>query len=233
LTETSVSRGGRAVIDRPAAPEPHTPPAADGDEPPILIWEDESPGSPHWWLARAHHGPRQFYIAYDELTAHLVSVERLATGAGFAAIAVAAAGSGQGGDVAEALQAAKRATADAVAGASSGARATERAALRAWRLRRALALMRRQAPLAATAFLVGALLALAVALFAVSTDLVGWPMLAVGIAIGAGSGLVLRWLSMRRLAPDLGPWSRLALAMCAAGAGAAAAAGGFLALFWP
>ncbi|MDX2223850.1 MAG: hypothetical protein SFV21_13950 [Rhodospirillaceae bacterium] len=214
------------MTDRPAAPSPPTSAAPAADEPPILIWEDESPGAQHWWLARAHHGPRQFYIAYDDLTAHLVAVERLATSVGFATIAVVPVDPAR---IVDALAAVKQTAAAVLAGQTRAARA----AVRRWRVRRGLALIARQSLLGATAGAVGAMLALAVAMFAVTTDLVGWPMLAAGIAIGGGAGLLLRGLAVRRLAPDLGPWGRLVLAIGAAACGAALAAGGFLALFWP
>jgi hypothetical protein len=101
-----------------------------------------------------------------------------------------------------------------------------------WRLGRFARLVLNQAPLGLTAFALGGLLGLAVGLFAVSTQMVGWPMLAAGLAIGAASGPLLKLLVDKRLSSVLGPWGRFLVATLSAAAGALVTAGGLLTLYW-
>ncbi|MCB2108248.1 MAG: hypothetical protein KDE14_11130 [Rhodobacteraceae bacterium] len=193
---------------------------------PILIWEDQSSGTEGWWLSRAHIADRQFFIARDELTAALVAVERNPDGRKYRVVAVThPASSGP----AEAIAAAKASVTAIVTGTATA----NRGSIFSWWLRRAAKLCMRQAPLAASSFATGAVLALAVSVFAVSSGLAGWPMAAIGIAIGAGGGPVLKSIAARSLAPDLGAWGRLIVATVSAGVGAALGAGAWMALFWP
>jgi hypothetical protein len=192
-----------------------------------LIWEDEPVESQAWWLTRSRSGDLQVFIAPDPITGSLLGLCR--TGA-----------RPQNYDVVmalveqpypsrpEALIAAKHAMAIKI----SDPLAEVGRPLMVWRLSRALKFALNQVPLAAVALLIGALLGLAVALFAISTSLVGWPMLVAGILIGAASGPLLKFLVERRFKSLLGPWGRFWVATLAAALGAFAAAGGLLTLFW-
>jgi hypothetical protein len=187
-----------------------------------LIWEDEPPESRSWWLSRTHFGDVQVFIAPDPLTRSLLCLRRAGGKADAYDVMVVV---DQG---AEALATLKQAV--AVKLTDPAAEVGRR--IWSWRLHRAAKLALNQTPLAAAAVLVGALLGLAVALFAVSTSMVGWPMLAAGILIGAASGPLLKFLVDRRFKSLLGPWGRFWVATLAAAFGAFATAGGLLTLFW-
>lgn len=212
----------------PSRPEPPTP-APVSALPAIadLIWEDEPAGSGAWWLSRARSGDLQVFIAADALTASLLALARRGARAGDYDVLVVVAEAAHA-DRPAALAAVKRALAEKLAHplAEVGRPVV------AWRLERAARLALNQAPLALAALLLGALLGLAVALFAVSTALVGWPMLAAGIVIGAASGPLLKFLVDRRFKSQLGPWGRFWVATISAAAGALLTAGGVLTLFW-
>ncbi|MEQ9449714.1 MAG: hypothetical protein RLN70_12555 [Rhodospirillaceae bacterium] len=196
-----------------------------------MIWEDEEPGSARWWLARAHDASekrRDFFIVEDDLAGFLVGVMRLAPSSRYRV--VAAVLSEEHEDKSHALLAAKSAVTSWLASPkASGARRN------VWRWRRARwsKLIWKHLPIAFAGFAVGAVLGLLVGVFAVTSGLVGWPMLVAGLIIGAGAGPALRYLVDRhpRHAPA-GPWTRLAVITAAALIGAALSAGGVFALFW-
>jgi hypothetical protein len=192
-----------------------------------LIWEDEPHESQAWWLTRTRCGDLQVFIVSDQLTTSLLCLSR--SGARPNAYDVLAV-------IPELLYpnrlAAVVAAKHGVAIKMSNPQAEIGRPISAWRFTRGLKMALNQAPLAATAFLLGALLGLAVALFAISTSMIGWPMLAVGIIIGAASGPLLKLLVDRRFKSLLGPWGRFWVATLSAALGAFAAAGGLLTLFW-
>jgi hypothetical protein len=192
-----------------------------------LIWEDEPSESQAWWLARTRSKDLQIFIVADPLTASLLCLGRTAAKPNAYDVLVVIS-EPQYADRAAAMRAAKYAVAMKI----SHPHADVGRSVMAWRLSRALKFTLNQAPLAAVALLLGALLGLAVALFAISTSMVGWPMLAAGIIIGAASGPLLKFLVDRRFKSLLGPWGRFWVATLAAALGAFATAGGLLTLFW-
>lgn len=182
-----------------------------------LIWEDETSTTPAWWLSRAGDGARRYFIARCPVTDWLLGVVRAA---GIDDRVVAAVPPGA------ALEDVKRRMAEIAVTADprgDGAVGT-------WRWRRRFALALRMTPLASAALLAGVAIGAAVALFAISTGLVGWPMAAVGVAFGAGAGPILKALAERGRPAD-NPWSRFLVATFFAALGAALAAGGLLVLF--
>ncbi|MDX2142367.1 MAG: hypothetical protein SFV19_03335 [Rhodospirillaceae bacterium] len=192
-----------------------------------LIWEDELPGSSAWWLTRAHLGDLQVFIAADALTKSLLCIGRAgAVRSAYSVLAVVAEADFI--DRPNGLAAAKDAAARRVADPLSHVGRS----VAVWRVGRVLRLVLNQAPLALTAFLLGGLLGLAVGLFAVSTALVGWPMLAAGLVIGAASGPLIKFLIEKRFSSVLGPWGRFAVATLSAAAGALVTAGGLFSLYW-
>ncbi len=199
----------------------------------FLIWEDEGPGSGHWWLTRAHEmnaaGRRDFLIAEDDLTESVICITRPPGGRRYAVIAVM--WMDDFASRADAVAAAKTAAAQWLDVPHDPA---ARQTVQRWRLVRLWRIIWRHLPLAFAGFGLGAVLGLAVALFAVSSGLVGWPMFAAGLLIGAGSGLALKFLVDRRsrAAEISGPWARFFVLTAAAAAGAALAAGGIFILFW-
>ena len=214
--------------DTPSPPPPlRTVPSKATPEVADLIWEDEPAQSQSWWLARARSGDVQLFIAPDPLTASLLCLGRTTAKPDQYNVLV----------VISETQCADRATALAAAKHSIAVKIAHPAAevgrpIMSWRIHRAMKLALNQAPLAAAALLLGAVLGLAVALFAVSTAMVGWPMLVAGIMIGAASGPLLKFLIDRRFKSQLGPWGRFWVATLSAAAGALASAGGLLTLFW-
>jgi len=85
--------------------------------------------------------------------------------------------------------------------------------------------------------LIGGLLGFAVAMFAVSSGLVGWPMVLAGVFIGASAGTFLKFVADRKpsegASPALaGSWGRFAVVTIAAMIGAGIGSGGVLMLFW-
>lgn len=197
-------------------PSKATPEIAD------LIWEDEPAGSTSWWLSRARSHDLQLFIATDPLTNSFLCLARSNTRPDHYDILVVMA------QATDALAKAKHAV--AVKLVQPLAQLGE--PLFRWKLRRGAKMALNQAPLASSAFLLGALLGLAVALFAISTSLVGWPMLAAGIGIGAASGPLLKILIDKKFKSILGPWGRFWVATLSAAFGALIAAGGLLTLFW-
>lgn len=213
-----------------AAPVPFTASVAVGSlrEAVDLIWEDEPPGSPNWWLSRTRSGELQIFIAPDQLTSSLLCLTRSSVRPGAYDVLIVmpdidAVSQGNPLDLAKMATARKLARPDLLIGRS----------LTRWRIHRGVRIALNQLPLAAVAFLLGAVLGLAVGLFAVSTSLVGWPMVAIGILLGAISGPILKWLIDRRFNSLLGPWGRFWLATGAAALGAMVGVGGLLGLFWP
>ncbi len=204
-----------------AVPSKAIPDVAD------LIWEDEPAGSQSWWLSRARSADIQLFIALDPLTASLLCLGHTNAKPNQYDVLVVTS-ENQHADRTAALAAAKHHIAVKIANPL----AEVGRPILAWRVHRAIKLALNQAPLAASAFLLGAVLGLAVALFAVSTALVGWPMLVAGIVIGAASGPLLKLLIDRRFKSLLGPWGRFWIATLSAAAGALASAGGLLTLFW-
>ena len=193
----------------------------------FLIWEDEEPGSEQWWLARAHEGAgkkREIFIAEDDLAGYLVGVMRRPPATRYKVIA--AVPLADTGDRARAIADAKTAVANWLA---SGPRDN----IWRWRLARWSKLAWSQFPITLAGFAVGSALGLVVAFFAVSSGLVGWPMLAAGLVIGAGSGPALKFLVDRRPKnAATGPWARFTIITLAAVIGASLTAGGVFTLFW-
>ncbi len=204
------------------------PPGAAGISAPHkadLIWEDELSDSQAWWLSRARSGDLQLFIAVDPMTSSLLCLARNSIRPDNYDVLVVVR---QHGDMSTTLRAAKEAVAIKVATPLADVGWP----IMAWRVVRAGHIVLNQGPLIFVSLLLGALLGLAVALFAVSTQLVGWPMLAAGIAIGAASGPPLKFLVDRRFKSVLGPWGRFWVAVASAALGAVFTAGGLLTLFW-
>jgi hypothetical protein len=192
-----------------------------------LIWEDEPVGSQSWWLSRSRSGDLQLFLVADPLTSSLLCLTRSGARPNdydmlLVMPDVDTLHQGNPVDLAKTAIARKIARPEQSIGRS----------VLVWRLQRIAKLAMNQLPLAVTSFATGAALGLAVALFAVSTAMVGWPMLAIGIVLGAASGPVLKFIIDRRIKSLLGPWGRFWVATSAAAAGAVIAAGGLLALFW-
>lgn len=218
---------GGAAQEAEGFPTPTAVPSRLKPEIADLIWEDEPTGSGAWWVSRTHSGDLQLFIAPDPLTSSLLCLARSGARPDNYEILVVIGESASGGRD-EAMAAAKQAMAAKIANplADLGRGVV------AWRLGRLGLLTLNQLPLALTAFALGAFLGLAVGLFAVSTSLVGWPMLLVGILIGAASGPLLKLLIDRKFKSLLGPWGRFWVATLSAAAGALITAGGLLTLFW-
>ena len=188
------------------------------DQSVTLIWEDDTSATPAWWSSRAGYGDRQFFIARDPVTADLLGIIRTPS-APYTVIAVNRCV--DGAVTALKLRVAELAGTELVPGPD----------VRGWRARRAIKRAVGFVPLALLATLTGAMIGAAVALFAISTGLLGWPMAVVGVVFGAGTGLVLKALVERRRGPDDGAWPRFLAATVFAALGAAVAAGGLLVLF--
>ena len=213
--------------------------------PPFLIWEDAdpdpTPGVERWWLARAHDetnvGIRDFFIAEDDVSGYVVGIVRPRPMAGVANASfkvIAATLLSEAIHVADAVSIVK----DQVTGwlATPGEIATLRLVGR-WRRHRAWVIARVNSPLAAGAFSIGAFLGFAVAMFAVSSGLVGFPMLVTGLLIGAVAGWCLKLIADHKpdapTSPALaGSWGRFAVVTVAALVGAGLASGSILTLFW-
>ena len=193
----------------------------------FLIWEDEEPGGQQWWLARAHESggeEREFFVAEDELAGYLIGVVRRPPAKGYKVIVAVS-------------QAETTKRADAISGVkeavynwlTSGARVN----VWRWRFARWSRFASAHLPITLAGFAVGAILGLLVAVFGVSSGLVGWPMLAAGLMIGAGAGPVLKFLVDRHVEKAVsGPWVRFTIISLAAITGAALMAGGVFMLFW-
>ena len=106
-------------------------------------------------------------------------------------------------------------------------------ALRRWQIIRFAAIARGNLPFLLLGLSAGVLLGIAVALFSVWTEFVGWPIVAAGIVMGAAAGFLLKMaVEAYRAKAVAGPWGRFAIIMLGAIIGAGAAAGGGLLLFW-
>ncbi len=218
------------------------------ESPPFLIWEDAEPhnhpdGSPaeSWWFSRAHHiapaGARDFFIAEDEVSGYLLGVVLPRPSAQVSAPAfrvIAATVLSDAVHLADAVGTIKDQVTAWVAAPQDPA---IRAVVARWRRRRSWVIARANAPFAAGAFVIGGLLGFAVAMFAVSSGLVGWPMVLAGIFIGASAGSFLKFVADRKPprahSPALaGSWGRFAVVTVAAMIGAGLASGSILTLFW-
>ncbi len=218
--------------------------ASHYNAPPFLIWEDAepdpAPGAEQWWLARASDaspiGPRDFFIAEDDVSGYVVGIVRprpdKSAKAEFRVIAAT-------------LRSEVLHLTDAVAVVKeqitgwlvAPREAVTRHGVSRWRRRRRWIIARANLPLAAGAFFIGAFLGFAVAMFAVSSGLVGYPMLVAGLSIGAIAGWCLKMIADRK--PDaatspalVGSWGRFAVVTIAALVGAGLASGSILTLFW-
>lgn len=203
------------------------------DETHALTWEDSDPASGRWWVSRARDvtdgAARDFFIAEDDMTDALLGLLRVPPQSHYTVLAAAfldrfesraAAAAAVKGDIANALS--QNEKAKGVAGA-----------LRVWRLIRVATVARKNLPFVLLGLAAGALLGLAVALFAVWTGFVGWPIVAAGIALGGATGFLMKLaVEAYRAKAVAGPWGRFAIIMLSAIAGAGLTAGGALVLFW-
>lgn len=192
-----------------------------------LIWEDGPSEANTWWLSRTRTGGLQLFVAADSLTSCLLCLARSGSRPNDYDILVVIS-EREHSDRTASLAAAKHAVAVKIANPLTDLGRSSFG----WRLERFARIALNQLPLALAAISLGALLGLAVALFAVSTQLVGWPMLVAGILIGAASGPLLKFLIDRRFKSLLGPWGRFWVATLGASLGALVAAGGLLSLYW-
>ena len=218
------------------------------ENPPFLIWEDAEPhnhpdgsAAESWWLARAHHeassGARDFFVAEDDISGYLLGIMLPRPTPEVKAPVfrvVAATLLSDSVHLADAVGTIK----DQVAGwVASPQDPATRAFVTRWRRRRSWIIARTNAPFAVGAFLIGGLMGFAVAMFAVSSGLVGWPMVLAGIFIGASTGSFLKFIADRKPprahSPALaGSWGRFAVVTVAAMIGAGVASGSILTLFW-
>jgi len=209
------------------------PPSLRND--PFLIWEEAEPddasGGDRWWLARSHDekdgSVRDFFIAEDDVSGYLLGVVRPRRSGGFNVIA--ATPLSEVVHMNDAVAVVK----DQVTGWLVEPReAATQTLVRRWRRRRSWVITRDNFPLALSGFLVGAVLGLMVALFAVSSGLVGWPMLVSGVLIGAGAGWLMKRLADLRPHALPGSWGRFAVVTIAAMLGTGMSAGAIFTLFW-
>lgn len=182
-----------------------------------LIWEDETSTTPAWWLSRASDSARRYFIARCPVTGWMLGIIRV-TGQDDRVVAAA--------PPEVSIEAVKHHMAK-LAGLADPRGGPE---VGRWRRRRFFKLALKMVPLAVAAMTAGIAIGAAVALFAISTGLVGWPMAAVGVAFGAGAGPILKALAERGRPAD-NPWSQFLVATFFAALGAALAAGGLLVLF--
>ena len=197
---------------------------------PFLIWEDEDAGSERWWLSRAREvtaeGRSDYFIAEDDVTGTLVGVALPPEARRYRVVTVVPLTEARG----EALAAAKTGILSWRLAPMDPAR---RRAIRRWRLVRAVRVVARYLPLVFAGLAIGGLLGFAVALFAVSSGTIGWPMTVVGLILGASAGPVLKVLvDLKFKGIAAGPWTRFAVATGATAAGAAASVISMLTLFW-
>jgi len=203
-----------------------------------LQWEDADPGAGRWWIARARHidadGARDFFIAEDDMTDALIGLVRVPPQSRYTVLAAAFL------DRFESRAAAADALKDDIGAAMApgekapGDKAKDVAvALRRWRLIRIATVARKNLPFFLLGMGAGALLGLAVALFAVWTEFVGWPFVVAGVALGAAAGFFLKMMvEAYRAKAVAGPWGRFAIIMLGAIAGAGMTAAGALMRFW-
>ena len=199
----------------------------------FLIWEDEDANSEHWWLSRSREsgaaGRRDFFIAEDDVTNVLVCVLLPHGARRYHVLSIVSLD--EHVNVGEALAVAKNAVVEWL---NAPHEPMMRQVVQRWRLRRALTTIWRNVPLALAGFAVGGVLGLLVAIFAVTSNLIGWPMLVVGVVLGAAAGPLLKFLVDRRSAAATvsGPWRRFTMVTIAAIFGAATFAGAVFTLFW-
>lgn len=192
-----------------------------------LHWEDEEPGSPQWWISRAHepvHEKRDFFIAEDNMAGYLLGVVRRPPASRYKVVAAIPI-----------VNAAARPA--AIAGVKTAVArwliSGPRENIWRWRIARWSKLIWAHFPIAAAGFGVGAALGFLVAFIAASSGLIGWPMMIAGVVISAGSGPVLKFLVDKRPKHTVsGPWVRFIVVTLAAAAGAALTAGGAFTQFW-
>lgn len=200
--------------------------SAPSDEP-FLIWEDEEPDSQQWWLARAHESEgeaRELFVALDEVAGYLIGVVRRPPSTRYKVIA--AIPLAENTDTFDSISNAKGAVAGWLA---SGSRVN----VWHWRSARWSKFTLAHLPILVAGFIVGGVLGLLVAIFGVSSGLLGWPMLAAGLVIGVGAGPVLKFLVDRHPENAIsGPWVRFMVISLAAISGAALVAGSVFALIW-
>jgi hypothetical protein len=209
------------------------PPSLQEDS--FLIWEEAEPdntaGSDRWWLARAHDevggGIRDFFIAEDDISGYMLGVVRPRLSGKFNVIA--ATPLSEAVHIGDAVGFIKEQVAAWLAAPRDAA---VRGQVRRWRRHRSWVIARDNLPLALSGLLVGALLGIVVALFSVSSGLVGWPMLITGVLIGAGAGWLLKRLADLRPHALPGSWGRFVLVTAAAITGTALSAGSIFTLFW-
>ena len=199
----------------------------------FLIWEDEDTESERWWLSRAREagaaGRRDFFIAEDDITNVLVCVLLPQGARRYHVLSIVSLD--EHITIGEAMTAAKAAVVEWL---NAPHEPVMRQIVQRWRLRRSFTMVWRNLPLAFGGFGIGAALGLVVAFFAVTSNLIGWPMLAVGIVFGAAAGPALKFLVDWRSASATisGPWGRFTMVTVAALIGAAIFAGGVFTLFW-
>lgn len=198
-----------------------------------LEWEDSDPASGRWWISRARDvtegAARDFFVAEDDMTDALLGLLRVPPQSHYTVLAAAFL------DRFESRAAAAAAVkADIASALSQGAEARGVAStLRTWRLIRVATITRKNLPFVLLGLAAGALLGLAVALFAVWTGFVGWPIVAAGVALGAATGVLMKLaVEAYRAKAVAGPWGRFAIIMLSAIAGAGLTVGGALVLFW-
>jgi hypothetical protein len=174
-------------------------------------------------------GARDFFIAEDNMTDALIGLLRVPPQSHYTVLAAAFL------DRFESRAAAAAALKEDVAAAltqTDQAGAVRRALLR-WRVVRIATVLRMNFPFLLLGLCAGALLGLAVALFAVWTGFVGWPIVAVGVVLGASAGFLLKMaVEAYRAKAAAGPWGRFAIIMLGAIVGAGVTAAGALLLFW-
>lgn len=210
----------------------------------FLIWEDveaDSHANPHapWWLSRAHEqtagGERDFFIAEDDITGYVVGVflPRTSGAHGGNYRVITATPLGDAVNLLDAIATVKEQIAAWLAGPEDSA---ARARVARWRRRRSWVIARTNLPLALGAFIIGGLLGFAVAMFAVSSGLIGWPMILAGVFIGASAGSFLKLIADKKptgASPALaGSWGRFAVVTASAMIGAGLVSGAVLTLFW-
>ncbi|MGE4061959.1 MAG: hypothetical protein AB7E79_01195 [Rhodospirillaceae bacterium] len=202
-------------------------------EPHALTWEDADPADGRWWLARAREvtsaGVRDFFIAEDDMTEALLGLLRVPPQSHYTVLAAAfldrfesraAAAASLKQDVSAALTQTDKA-------------AAVRRALLYWRTVRVATILRQNLPFILLGLCGGMVLGLSVALFAVWTEFVGWPMVAAGVVLGAAAGVLLKMaVENYRAKAVAGPWGRFAVAMLGVIVGAGVTAVGALFRFW-
>jgi len=199
----------------------------------FLIWEDEDANSDRWWRARAREsgaaGRRDFFIAEDDVTNVLVCVLLPHGARRYHVLSIIPLD--EYVHVSEAMAAAK---ATVVEWLNAPHEPAMRQIVQRWRLLRGLTMIWRTVPLVLAGLGVGGVVGSLVAIFAVTSNLIGWPMLAIGVVLGAAAGPLLKFLIDRRSAAATvsGPWKRFATVTIAAIVGATIFAGAIFTLFW-